>query len=216
MDAIQTFLWTLLVGMFSGIATAVLGYLKSHTTESFHNEKFIATVIWGACIGILMGYFGLPYDQAYQFLVSMGFVTLIDQSAKAIYRKYIAWQSSRKASTTTTTTTTMKAPKSKKDKKKKKEPVVEAKKDDDDSDEDNPADDDKRDEPCKDEPEAKKEEAEKPEEKETETAIITPSDKPTVKEMEEFEEAKRKERIDKMKAEFRAKIEAKEKEESAK
>ena len=193
MDAIQTFLWTLLVGMASGIATAVLGYLKSCTIETFDNEKFITTVIWGACVGILMGYYGWDYTQSYQFLISMGLVAVIDMAGKVIYRRISSWWASRKTPPTTTTTTTMKAGKPKK--KKEKPPVEE----EDDHEADNASDDKEE----KDENEPKKEEE-------------PPTKKPSQKELDELEETMRKERIAKMKAEWRAKMDAKVKEETDK
>lgn len=180
MDTIQTLLWTILVGMASGIATAVVGFLKSIAIEKFDNEKFLTTVIWGACVGILMGYYGWPYAQGYQFLVSMGFVTVIDQSAKVIYRRIAAWWATRKI----TTTTIMK----KASKPKKKKP---AKDEEEDSDE------------------LKSDVI-------STAPLSTPPIYASIKEEEDAEDAKRKARVAELKAKYRAKMDAKAKEESSK
>jgi len=83
-------MWEILIGVLGGVAsgaiTALLGYAKSATVESFSVEKAVQTLIVGAIVGGFAGYWGISYTQAYEYLGSIGAITLIEMIKKAIYR----------------------------------------------------------------------------------------------------------------------------------
>jgi len=79
--------WGIVGGVVSGAVTALLGYAKSSTVESFDVEKAVQTLIVGAIVGGCAGYWGVSYTQAYEYLVSVGAITLIEAVKKAIWRR---------------------------------------------------------------------------------------------------------------------------------
>jgi hypothetical protein len=79
----------LAAGAFSGLATALLGYAKSSKTESFNINKAVQTMIVGAIVGAISGFLGVPFTQAYEYLSSVGAITLIEYIKKAVLRRLI-------------------------------------------------------------------------------------------------------------------------------
>jgi len=80
---------SILFGLISGVIIAAAGYLKVYwkkPKEPFEPRKFTQTCIIGAIVGIAMGYFAIPYQEAYDFLASMGIITFIEYVKKAGYR----------------------------------------------------------------------------------------------------------------------------------
>jgi len=76
-----------IAGAICGSITALLGYAKSSTTESFDWKKARQTMIIGAVIGGISGYFGWSYDKAEEWASNMGITTLIEYIKKAILRR---------------------------------------------------------------------------------------------------------------------------------
>lgn len=80
-------LWVgILAGLVAGALTAVLGYAKSCTVESFNPQKAIQTLIIGAIVGGYAGYTGVTYEQAYEFFATCGATVLIEYLKKALWR----------------------------------------------------------------------------------------------------------------------------------
>jgi hypothetical protein len=79
--------WGVIAGIISGAVTALLGYAKSSTTESFDPKKAVQTIIVGAIVGGFAGAWGVPYNQAYEYLGSIGGITLIEYVKKAILKR---------------------------------------------------------------------------------------------------------------------------------
>jgi len=79
--------WGIVGGVVSGAITALLGYAKSSTVESFNAEKAAQTLIIGAIVGGYAGYWGVSYTQAYEYLGSVGAITLIEFVKKAVWRR---------------------------------------------------------------------------------------------------------------------------------
>jgi len=79
--------FAVLGGIASGAMTAVLGYAKSSTVESFDPKKALQTLVVGAVVGGVAGYCGMTYTQAYDYLLSVGAITLVEYVKKAILRK---------------------------------------------------------------------------------------------------------------------------------
>ena len=77
----------ILHGAIIGIGTAILGYAKSVKTEKFNNKKFMQTVIVGAIIGGISGYYGWTYQQALEWAGNAGLITLVEYIKKAVWRR---------------------------------------------------------------------------------------------------------------------------------
>jgi hypothetical protein len=76
----------ILCGAVSGAITALLGYAKSVTVETFDYKKAVQTVIVGAVVGGFGSYAGMTYQQAYDYLISIGAITLIEYIKKSLWR----------------------------------------------------------------------------------------------------------------------------------
>ena len=83
----MSIIYGILGGIVSGGITALLGYAKSSTVESFSVEKAVQTLIVGAVVGGCAGYWGVSYTQAQEYLGSVGAITLIEFIKKAIWRR---------------------------------------------------------------------------------------------------------------------------------
>ena len=77
----------IIVGMVCGAITALLGYAKSVTVEKFNPKKAGQTVVVGAVIGGVSGYYGWTYQQAEEWASNIGLVTLTEFIKKAVWRK---------------------------------------------------------------------------------------------------------------------------------
>ena len=77
-------------GVASGIGAAFLGYLKSSKEESFELKKFCVTLGIGAIVGGVSSVSGMNYEEAYDYLASIGVITLSEYCLKIIWRKLIA------------------------------------------------------------------------------------------------------------------------------
>jgi hypothetical protein len=82
----MSIIYGILGGIVSGAITALLGYAKS-AGESFEAGKAVQTLIVGAIVGGCAGYWGVSYTQAYDYLGSMGAITLIEYLKKAVWRR---------------------------------------------------------------------------------------------------------------------------------
>ncbi|RLI87285.1 MAG: hypothetical protein DRP01_02200 [Archaeoglobales archaeon] len=76
-----------LLGAVSGAIIAFTGYLKSSTVEKFNWKKARQTIIVGAVIGGIGGYFGWTYERAEEWASNMGILVLVEQIKKAIIRR---------------------------------------------------------------------------------------------------------------------------------
>ncbi|MCJ7816495.1 MAG: hypothetical protein MUP55_01435 [Candidatus Aenigmarchaeota archaeon] len=78
--------WAILASVLSGILYSVIAYLKSE--EDFDEVKFSRTLMVGAIVGFLMGYYGIGFTQAYDLMMSLGIIALIDQFIALLMKKY--------------------------------------------------------------------------------------------------------------------------------
>jgi len=76
----------ILVGACLGAVTALIGYAKS-AGESFELEKAIQTVIVGAFVGGFGSYAGMTYQQSFDYLTSIGAITVVEYLKKAVWRR---------------------------------------------------------------------------------------------------------------------------------
>jgi len=74
-------------GTVCGAVTALLGYAKSVTVEKFNPKKALQTVVVGAVIGGVSGYYGWSYSRAEEWATNVGLITLVEYLKKAILRR---------------------------------------------------------------------------------------------------------------------------------
>ena len=75
-------------GIANGLIIAVLCYAKSKPDgEEFDKTKLVQTAVVGGVVGGIAGYSGISYTQSYEWLASMGAITLIEYGKKALIRK---------------------------------------------------------------------------------------------------------------------------------
>lgn len=86
MDIINL-IYPIFAGIISGGITALLGYAKSVSVESFDPSKAVQTIIVGAFVGGVAGYTGMTYEDANDWLISIGAITVVEYIKKAIWRK---------------------------------------------------------------------------------------------------------------------------------
>lgn len=79
----------ILYGIISGAITALLGYAKSHTVESFDGTKALKTLVIGAFIGLVAAYYNIDFTTAEQWLGSIGAITVVQYVLRAIARKIL-------------------------------------------------------------------------------------------------------------------------------
>jgi mannose/fructose/N-acetylgalactosamine-specific phosphotransferase system component IIC len=75
----------LIASMLSGMAYMLVAYIKSE--EKFNKYKFTRTLVIGAFVGLVMGYYNIGFMQAYDYLISLGIITIIDQILALIMKK---------------------------------------------------------------------------------------------------------------------------------
>ena len=82
----------ILIGICSGIAYGVTGYLKSLKKdgkyEKFDPYKFAQSVIVGGIVGGISTGMGWTLETAYQFVFNTGLVALVENVKKFVFRKY--------------------------------------------------------------------------------------------------------------------------------
>jgi len=87
MEILTAIAKTILLGAASGAIAALLGFAKSATVESFDAKKAVQTIIVGAFVGGVAGYYGVEYSRAEEWLGSIGAITLAEYIKKSILKK---------------------------------------------------------------------------------------------------------------------------------
>lgn len=77
------------LGVGQGILVAALGYAKS-AGEDFDEKKFAQTVIVGGFIGGVAGAMQMGYDEAKDYLVTMGGIVLFEYLKKTVWRRWLS------------------------------------------------------------------------------------------------------------------------------
>jgi hypothetical protein len=90
-NTLSLILWGILVGAFAGAGTSVIGYLKGKTYEQIEWDRVFTTVVLGLIVGGTAGYMGVPFDQAYEVVLALGLITVINQVALGLYRRIVDW-----------------------------------------------------------------------------------------------------------------------------
>jgi len=75
-------------GAISGAIIALTGYAKSSTVEKFSMKKARQTVIVGAVIGGIAGFYGWTYAQAETWAANMGVIVILEHVKKAVWRRW--------------------------------------------------------------------------------------------------------------------------------
>lgn len=73
-------------GIGMGAITMLLGYAKS-VGEAFDDKKAVQTLVVGAFVGGFAGYGGLEFKEAYDYLFSIGAITLLEYAKKAVWKR---------------------------------------------------------------------------------------------------------------------------------
>jgi len=76
-------------GIVSGLITAFLGYMKSKD-EKFDLGKFAQTLVIGGLVGAVAQIAGMSYNDAYDYLASVGAISLLEYLKKTIWRRWLS------------------------------------------------------------------------------------------------------------------------------
>jgi len=76
-------------GIVSGLVTAFLGYMKSKD-EKFDPAKFAQTLVIGGLVGAVAQVAGMSYNDAYDYLASIGIISLAEYIKKTIWRRWLS------------------------------------------------------------------------------------------------------------------------------
>jgi len=79
----------ILSGVGSGLITAFLGYMKNKG-EEFDCAKFVQTLVVGGVVGGVAQSCGMAYNDAYDYLASIGVISLIEYIKKSIWRRCLS------------------------------------------------------------------------------------------------------------------------------
>jgi len=74
-------------GAVSGAIICLTGYAKSSTVETFNWKKARQTIIVGAVVGGIGGYYGMTFTEAYEFASTMGVLVIVEHVKKALFRR---------------------------------------------------------------------------------------------------------------------------------
>jgi len=85
-DPLWLTLQGIITGILSGAITSLLGYAKSVTSETFDKDKAIQTLIVGAFIGGIAGYYGWTFEKAETWATDIGLITVFEYVKKALIR----------------------------------------------------------------------------------------------------------------------------------
>ena len=77
----------IIIGAICGAITALLGYAKSVTVEKFDPKKATQTIVVGAVVGGISGYYGWSYEKGEEWASNVGITTLIEYGKKTILRR---------------------------------------------------------------------------------------------------------------------------------
>jgi len=77
---------SVIMGAISGAITCLLGYAKSITVEKFDPRKARQTIIVGAVVGGIAGFYGWTYARAETWAASVGIITMIEYVKKSLIR----------------------------------------------------------------------------------------------------------------------------------
>jgi len=82
-------LWNVSQGIFSGLVAAFFGFMKSKD-EKFDLRKFVQTLVIGGLVGGVAQVAGMTYDDAYDYLASIGIISLAEYIKKLIWRRWLS------------------------------------------------------------------------------------------------------------------------------
>jgi len=78
-------------GIGAGVTFSVTSYWKKKD-QKFKWGKFLTTVGVGAIAGVAMGLFDLPVSSAYEYMLALGAVPLVENGLKIVSRKVIGFK----------------------------------------------------------------------------------------------------------------------------
>jgi len=88
--SIQQILSNTALGAASGLGSALIGYLKREDgKEPFEAKVFVRTVLAGALVGGVAGYYGLSYDSAERLAAATGIQYYAENAVKALWRRKV-------------------------------------------------------------------------------------------------------------------------------
>ena len=85
---------SIFMGIFGGVAYSLTTFAKKQD-QPFDWEKFTITAIIGAITGLAMAIFDLPISDAYQAVMALGIVPLLQNIYQTTIRKIWPWIQSR-------------------------------------------------------------------------------------------------------------------------
>lgn len=74
-------------GVAAGITFSVTSYWKKKDQE-FKWNKLFTTIVIGGAAGLVMGLFDLPVGTAYEYVLALGAVPIVENFIKIVTRKW--------------------------------------------------------------------------------------------------------------------------------
>lgn len=75
-----------MMSMGAGVVYSLTAYMKKEK-QKFDWNKFLITVGFGAGIGLISSYMNMSIEVAEEFALSIGFIVVLENLSKAVYRK---------------------------------------------------------------------------------------------------------------------------------
>ena len=77
----------IVLAITAAVIYALAGYFKSQPAETFDREKFLTTIVIGVIVGIVEVYLNVTFEAAYNLLLSMGLIVVIENVCKILWRR---------------------------------------------------------------------------------------------------------------------------------
>jgi len=80
-------IYPILYAIAAAVIYALAGYFKTQPAETFDKQKFVTTIVIGVLVGVVEVYLNVTFEAAYNLLLSMGLIVVIENVCKIVWRR---------------------------------------------------------------------------------------------------------------------------------